>query len=141
MPTTTVIGNAFHSVAQNGTALFAQGPFSTWVGNLVLDLAGAPLPPGHYKLEAEVVIAGNVEIYLPRDARYTLTGSTVIGERKVREGLDYGKQLRQRWDRFFGRHSTVPQLPEQLPLAPADGSLSFELEVSTLLGEVKLYRV
>lgn len=141
MPSTTVIGNAFHSVVQNGTGLFAQGPFTTWLGNLVIDLAGAPLPPGHYKVEAEVVVAGNVEVYLPRDARYTLTGSTVLGERKVREGLDAGKRFRHRWDRFFGRRSSVPELPERSAAAPSEASLSFELEVNTLVGEVKVYRV
>ncbi len=118
MPTTTFLGNAFHSVSQNGSRLFDQGPFSTWVGNLVLDLASTPLPPGRYQVQAEVVIAGNVEIYLPGDASFTLTGSTVLGERKVRDGLDDGKQLRRRWDHFFGRTSQVPALPASFPLAP-----------------------
>ena len=141
MPTTTFLGNSFHSVSQNGARLFEQGPFSTWIGNLVLDLASAPLPPGRYRVEAEVVLVGNVEIYLPRDAVFTLTGSTVIGERKVREGLDYGKTLRRRWDHFFGRRSEVPALPASFPLAPTDGSLSFDLNVGTTLGEVKVYRL
>jgi hypothetical protein len=141
MPTTTVLGNAFHSVSQNGVQLFEQGPFSTWIGNLVVDLASAPLPAGRYRLQAEVVLAGNVEIYLPRDAVFTLTGSTVIGERKVREGLDYGKELRRRWDAFFGRRSEVPALPASFPVASANGALSFDLEVETLVGEVKVYRL
>jgi hypothetical protein len=141
MPTTIFLGSAFHSVAQNGTGLFAEGPFSTWIGNLVIDLAGAPLPAGHYKVEAEVVIAGNIEIYLPRDARYSLTGSTILGNRKVREGLDYGKQLRRRWAQFFGRSSQVPALPETASLVRSDGAVSFDLDASTLVGEVKVYRL
>jgi predicted membrane protein len=141
MPTTTVLGNAFHSVTQNGPSLFDQGPFTTWVGNLVIDLAGAPLPSGKYRLEAEVVIVGNVEIFLPREASYTLNGTTLLGERKVRDGLDAGKVFRSRLDRFFGRPSEVPQLPEGQRAITRGADLSFELQVSTAIGEVKVYRV
>src|SRR5215510_2355990 len=121
MATTTVFGNALHSVSHNGTALFSEGPFSTWFGNLVLDLASAPLPPGSYKLQAEVVLAGNIEVYLPRDARYTVTGNTFAGGRKVREGLDYGKQLQKRFAAFFGRRSPVPELPGTIGTSAAPG--------------------
>jgi hypothetical protein len=140
MASLTVIGNAFHSVLQNGVALFEQGPFQTGLGNLILDLAGAPLPEGHYRVEAEVFVAGNVEIYLPRAARYTLTGTTFIGERVVRDGLDFGAQLRQRWSRFFGKRSKIPELPASWALATTSG-LSFELVVNTLLGGVRIYRI
>jgi hypothetical protein len=140
MASLTVIGNAFHSVLQNGAALFEQGPFQTGMGNLVIDLAGAPLPDGHYKLEAEVLVAGSVEIYLPRTARYTLSGTTLLGERVVREGLDFGARLRQRWSHFFGKRSRIPELPAGSALVPAQ-ALSFELVVNTLFGGVRLYRL
>jgi|SRR5215470_8486447 len=140
MANTTVFGNALHSVSHNGTALFSEGPFSTWFGNLVVDLASAPLPPGTYKLKAEVVLAGNIEVYLPRAARYTLNGDTLAGGRKVRDGLDYRKQLQKRFAAFFGRRSPVPELPGSIGNS-ADPGLSFELELSTLLGDVKVYRL
>ena len=140
MASTIIVGNGLHSVSQNGTALFSEGPFSIWFGNLVLDLASAPLPRGIYKVQAETVLAGNVEVYLPRDARYTLTGTTGFGGRKVREGLDYGKQLQKRFHKFFGTRSQVPELTAGGALTAGSG-LSFELELSTLLGDVKVYRL
>jgi len=140
MASLTVFGNAFHSVVENGTALFDQGPFQTGLGNLVLDLAGAPLPDGHYRVEAEIFVAGTVEIFLPRAARFTLTGTTLIGERTVREGLGFGAELRQRWSKFFGARSKVPELPPGSALA-ASSNLSIELVVNTLVGGVRLYRI
>lgn len=92
-------------------------------------------------MEAEVFVAGTVEIYLPRAARYTLTGTTLLGERAVRDGLDFSRQLRQRWNRFFGTRSRIPELPSSTALELAHPGLSFDLVVNTLVGGVRIYRL
>jgi len=55
--------------------------------------------------------------------------------------LDDGKGLRRRWDAFFGRRSEVPALPASFPVPSGNRALSFDLEVETLVGEVKVYRL
>ncbi len=91
---TSSFGGQNHSISTSGMMLFRQGPISSTVGGIELDLVSAPIDPGEYILEINASVGG-VAIYLPRYVQFTIEGGSVFGGRDIHNGTEWHKMQKK----------------------------------------------
>ena len=106
----SALGGQFYSISVQGPMLFQQGPISTGIGGVVIDLASAPIPPGDYSLHISTAVGG-VDIYLPRYVQHVVEGSSLIGGKDIHSGIENWQKLLKV---VHGEHTGL-SLPEQPP--------------------------
>lgn len=134
----TIAGDHYCSISTMGMALLYQGRISTVFGNIVIDLASAPITPGQYTLELDTK-AGNITVYLPDYVQFTSDGKTFWGNRKTHQGLGVWKTTTKTFQNIFGLPSRTPEYA----LAPVSQEypVIIHLSISTGMGDVKIYRL
>ena len=103
------------------SASFAGGTLSSVMGDVEADLTGAVLAPGEQLLKLDTVM-GDVEILLPPNTAFSVTGDAVMG--KVVAGTESRKG-------FF------PSLEYATP-GYKDAARRIRIDASTVMGEVSV---
>ena len=129
------IGGQFHSISVSGMALFAR-PIESTVGGIVVDLASAPIQPGHHELKIDVSIGG-IEIYVPSYVQLTMDGGAVIGGYDVHEGLGWLERAERSMRRLLRLSN---QVPANAPPAPTE-PISIHCVIEGGIGGVDVYRL
>lgn len=132
----TLFGNEFHSIAASGPAIFTMGPIGVGLGDVVIDLVSAPLPPGEHRLEVWAGL-GDVEIYLPRYVQFTVDGFRGFGETKIHDGLTGWKATKKKLARWLDLPDRTPEHALQAPKEP----ISLKLVVQKGFGDIEIYRL
>ena len=130
-------GGQSHSISNSGMMLFQQGPITSFVGGIELDLVSAPIEPGEYTLEIKNTVGG-VEIFLPHYVQFTIDGGSMFGGRDVHNGVDKWRKMQKKL-----RHIVpLPDEPPAFALANHDErpvSIHFILE--TTVGGLDIYHL
>lgn len=132
----SVLGGQTHSISSQGLALFQQGPIISVLGDVEIDLASAPLPPGEYRLDISTFLGG-IEIYLPRNAQYSINGTSIMGGKDIHQGPE-------NWDRLTRSFQKIASLPAQAPeigLMSQEQPVIIRLNLNHILGGVDIYQL
>lgn len=101
-------GEVVRSVSRDGLGWLEQGEkLKAEMGQILIDMVSAPVPPGEYHL-ALAARAGGGEVFLPRCARLVAGGSSLLGGRRELTGTDH-------WPYIAGRLRNQVKLPEEIP--------------------------
>jgi hypothetical protein len=129
--------SAFYSISHSGMALF-DCPIESKSGGLTVDLASAPLAPGHHELTLRTSVGG-IEIYLPRHVTFTWEGGPRHGGYDVHEGHGLLNRIGRRIRAAFGSPSRIPDRA----VGPEDASqpTTLHLVIESWIGGIDVYRI
>jgi hypothetical protein len=135
--TTSIIGGSFFSISHAGVDIFKE-KITSGIGGIVIDLVTAAIPPGEYTMELESGIGG-IEIYLPTYAKFTISGTSVLGGADVHEGLGFWGALTHK---VKDKLHLTSQIPEHA-VAPEDPSkpVKITFKITRGAGGVDIYRL
>lgn len=125
----------YHSISLSGMSLFER-PIESVVGGIVVDLASAPLAPGHHELHIDVSIGG-IEIYVPSYVQLTMDGGASIGGVDVHDGLGWLERIERATRKLFRLSN---QVPAHAP-PPPDEPISIRCVINGGIGGIDIYRL
>lgn len=134
----TVLGGQFYSISRSGMMLFQQGPITSVLGGVTIDLVSAPIEPGEYHLEINATLGG-VEIFLPRYVQFTLEGGSLLGGRNVHEGPEAWEVMKRHLQDEF----LLPDQPPDFAFAPStpERAVRIHFIINSTLGGVEVYQL
>jgi len=133
----SMLGHRVSSIAVDGPALFVDRRLAAVGGGLTVDLIGAPIPPGEYRLRLAANLGGG-ELYLPRCVRWTVDGHPAWGGSRIVTGREHWPRMRER---LAARVALPVELPPYALEEFAVRPVSLRITVLIVMGGFTIYQL